>query len=972
MIFISYRKEDAGDLALSLADKLSGAFGEDSVFLDRYQIEPGDHWRENIDAALSKAAVVLAVIGPRWLATYDEFGQRRIDRDDDVLAYELSVSLVRHIRIIPLYVNGMKPLPAKAFPGRLAGLADQQGMEFDMVRDRNSLLTTLEHLPGLKLKSLTPGSNDAGEPSTRPRKPWCMPDSIGGLFKGRAEVLRELRDRILKDSAARANAAVPRQVIFGLGGIGKTRLAIEYAWQYEDCYSALLFAVADTPEQLRRSIAELTIPAILNLPEWKCPEEEIRVAAVFRWSSENPGWLLIIDNADDDRSVAAVQNLLASLRGGHVIITSRNSSWGGGKSVPKYELDVLPLEAAKTFLLERTNDERRKTPRDEIVALELARELGGLALALEQAGAYIQNRDGGLSFSDYLMRWREGRIQVLEWFNELIMHYPRSVAITWETTMRALKPGALTLFRILSWFAPDPIPRSLASSPDAFEIIKKAVQESGLKSEEIDPEQALSELIAYSMTKKIDEQGVACVALHRVVLKIMQERMTQEARGATVVAAAQLLVSFAPKDSYRPETWTDWRLLIPHAEAIWRVSETLPDQFWNIDLMKMFALYYLGQGRLEEGIPLQRKLLRLMQQRLQPDNPEIFTAKNDLALMLSDHSEEAQQLYREALAGREQFCSPESEDVGETLHNLGVSLRCTGNLEESETLLRRALSIFEKRSGPTHWRTLMAEYSLAMTLRAKGAIKEAQCLLESNVQKKELHLRRGHPDTLESVIALAEIYTEQGNKKAAAEIANRYMQALDSSGEFNSPLSLRKLALLFYVNGEYLRAEDLLRRALKADFQVPGNLCHLARILVVTDREEEARKAIAEAWQRRSLAPPYIVPRIIWFQLLFALLHHEDCGPAIGRLKSALEPDTAYSVWAMNPVLDYLKPLLLSETHSLLSKLVAAVSNPALLAELNSFELWRAQPPLPIESKIASLAPDTPTATERAASATLT
>jgi hypothetical protein len=95
---------------------------------------------------------VLAVIGPRWLKTYDdEYGQRRIDREDDVLAYEIWVSLMRlpKMKIIPLYVNGMKPLPAEALPARLAQLAKQQGIEqFDIARDLPQLESTLRDMFG--------------------------------------------------------------------------------------------------------------------------------------------------------------------------------------------------------------------------------------------------------------------------------------------------------------------------------------------------------------------------------------------------------------------------------------------------------------------------------------------------------------------------------------------------------------------------------------------------------------------------------------------------------------------------------------------------------------------------------------------------------------------------------------------------------------------------------------------------------
>jgi hypothetical protein len=623
MLFISYRKEEAGDLAWSLADRLKQQFGSDSVFLDRNQIAPGDRWREEIDRALSRAAVVLALIGPRWLTSYDEFGKRRIDRDDDVLAYELSVALSKPIPVIPLYFGGVKPLPDAAFPQRLVGLASKQGLEFDLARDFDRLCDGLAALPGLQRVAAMQAPAEGSTSAASANKPWCIPDSIGLMFKGRQEVIQSLRDTLIRGEGEQGDRAACRQVLSGLGGIGKTRLAIEYAWAFHDQYRASLFVAADNPDQMRRGMSELASPAILNLREWKDPDEQIRTAAVIRWLRANPGWLLIIDNADEKDSRDAVAELLPKLSGGHVLITSRYHRWSTA-FVKRTEIEVLSEESAKAFLLERTKDERRKMPNDEAVAGELARELGCLALALEQAGAYIQHREGGLSLADYLERWRRGRSHVRDWYDSALMHYEKSVAVTWETTMRALDAASLTLFRILAWFAPDPVPRSMIATPGALDTIQKSVEVSGTAVEEIDPEQALSELIAYSLTKKIDEEGIACVALHRVVLEITRDRMPKEVQSCTLAAAAEILVLFAPKESYRPESWMDWRLLISHAEEIWMRLSKLDEHYWNIELLKLLALYYMGQGRMDASIPLQRTLLRLIEQRLSPGRPRVI------------------------------------------------------------------------------------------------------------------------------------------------------------------------------------------------------------------------------------------------------------------------------------------------------------------------------------------------------------
>jgi hypothetical protein len=98
--------------------------------------------------------------------------------------------------------------------------------------------------------------------------------------------------------------------------VGKTRLAIEYAWRHASDYTALLFVSARSPVDLLATLAKLCNPLVLNLPEWNQPEEIIRLAAVFRWLGQNPGWLLILDNADTPEAAAEVEKTLPQLQGG--------------------------------------------------------------------------------------------------------------------------------------------------------------------------------------------------------------------------------------------------------------------------------------------------------------------------------------------------------------------------------------------------------------------------------------------------------------------------------------------------------------------------------------------------------------------------------------------------------------------------------------------------------------------------------
>ena len=279
MIFISYRKEDSTDLSWSLADKLAEHFGEASVFLDRHQIEPGDHWREEIDGALSNAVVVLAVIGPHWLTSYDEYGQRRIDRDDDFLAYELSRALERKIVIIPLYLHGLKPLPARAFPSRLAGLAGEQGMEFDIVRDLSALIAKLEKVPGLRKQDLSPGlKKDANLPVARELfhdlvKPFNFDEESRkhlAHFTGRKWVEDELDEWI----ARRRDSKV--FCLLGGPGIGKSAIACHWYHTRNDVI-AFHHCIHDDAEKKDPKRILLSIAAQIAA---RSPEYERRLCAL--------------------------------------------------------------------------------------------------------------------------------------------------------------------------------------------------------------------------------------------------------------------------------------------------------------------------------------------------------------------------------------------------------------------------------------------------------------------------------------------------------------------------------------------------------------------------------------------------------------------------------------------------------------------------------------------------------------------
>jgi hypothetical protein len=254
-------------------------------------------------------------------------------------------------------------------------------------------------------------------------KPIVPPyPSLGTLFKRRDAFLRRLRASLTRPDGG--TAAIAGRAVHGLGGVGKTRAAVEYAWAHRAEYTALALLDAETPEKLHASLAALVGP--LRLPEQAAPDEAARIEAALAWLNANPGWFLILDNIDTQPALDAANRLLGRLQGGHVVLTSRLAHFPRG--IEHLDLDVLTLDDAADFLLAATETGRHNAADDAGQARALAEELGQLALALEMAAATIEAR--GLGFAAYCRLWQGNRARVIGWADQKITGYHHAVAET--------------------------------------------------------------------------------------------------------------------------------------------------------------------------------------------------------------------------------------------------------------------------------------------------------------------------------------------------------------------------------------------------------------------------------------------------------------------------------------------------------------------------------------------------------------
>ncbi|MFM7926530.1 MAG: hypothetical protein ACKO9Q_02365, partial [Pirellula sp.] len=370
-------------------------------------------------------------------------------------------------------------------------------------------------------------------------KPQNLP-LVGSLFSGREEFLEQLR-RVLVNKPTHIAAVTAKQRIHGLGGVGKTRVAVEYAKRYSQEYTALLFITADSPSSLDRNLAKLCGALALNLPEKEAIEQEVQVAAAIRWLRENTGWFLIVDNVDTPEAAQAVQTLLQNLYSGHIVVTSRLSNWGD--AVQELALDVFSEQTAQEFLLKRTEGKRISSATDQADAGTLAAALGRLPLALEQAGAFIVKHRVG--FQSYLERWKQQESKVLEWHDPLNMKYPASVATTWQTSFERLTQDGRGLLNVLCWLAPDPIPRTMIDKLSSTD-----------DEQPIDVETGIADVAEYSLLRWTNDRYES-VEVHRLVEEITRYRLPDPDRVTWLQRALRMVNDFVPVEPncYDVRSW---------------------------------------------------------------------------------------------------------------------------------------------------------------------------------------------------------------------------------------------------------------------------------------------------------------------------------------------------------------------------------------------------------------------------------
>jgi tetratricopeptide (TPR) repeat protein/DNA-binding CsgD family transcriptional regulator len=710
------------------------------------------------------------------------------------------------------------------------------------VRSRTQAIACVNDL-GLLQSSVSPlpHSESRSHLSTQTR---FLPGR-NSFFLGREEVLARLRRQL---QASQTTVHSQPQAICGLGGVGKTQVALEYAYRHAQDYQSIFWTQAASRDTLAASF--LTIATMLHLPERNEQDQSVVIAAVKEWLRQNTNWLLILDNADD---LSLLPAFLPSSLSGHLLLTTRVMALG--KLASRIDIETLDLDNASLLLLRRAGllaldaSLAHAHPADWQAAVQLAQELGCLPLALDQAGAYLEETHCGLQ--QYLDLYRCHRSDLLRYRGGLSDDHPNSVTTTWSLSFTLIEQQsalAAELLRLCAVLHPESIPEAL---------FRQAAPQLGpvLALIETDPlafNQALALIQNSSLLQRNGREHT--LSIHRLVQAVLTDAMTDQEQEQWRRRALAALERVFPDMMH--QGWEQWELcshLLPHVLTVAASIDSQTQSLELASLLRKAADYLCQRAQYDQAEPLYRRALSLCEQMLGHDHPQVAFPLYGLAGIYREQGnyQRAEPLYQQALNLWEQTPAPAYPEITALLNDLAILYLEQGNLQRAEQLLHRALHLNEQIFGETHPEVAFPLTNLADLYREQKRYAEAEPLYQRALQIRDQALGSSHPQVAFPLSGLANLYCEQGRYAEAEPLYQRALTIRYQQRGAQHPEtadSLQEVARLHELRNQPEQALRLSQQALhireqRLGLQHPRTLetrSYCARLLRLCGHREDA------------------------------------------------------------------------------------------------------------------------------------
>ncbi|MDR2712895.1 MAG: tetratricopeptide repeat protein [Clostridiales bacterium] len=619
-------------------------------------------------------------------------------------------------------------------------------------------------------------------------------------FTGREEILEEIHNNFQTGQTVSL-----RQTVAGLGGVGKTQTAIEYAYRYAGDYNDIWWVNAENgPQEAYRDFAKskALLPA-LEEAGWPAVLE-----AVKNWFDQNEPFLFIYDNAED---FDLLTDCLPRFKG-HVLITTRQDHSPLGKSV---DITVFRQEEATAFISERLGCDEGKD------AAELAKRLGYLPLALEQAVAYITATHE--SCGDYLQLLEKYGNKLFDERASTVYGYAETVNTTWRISFDKIKSkSAKQLLNLCSYMAADKIPLSLLIKgldelPEPLRIDL---------ADKLSLINTVLELTRYSLVQK--KEGL--LSLHRLVQEVVRDGLAEDTQWLS--CCLDLAYAVFEYEWGNKQSMDAFSQNTPHILEIARQTEQILGD--NEEAQKKAAWLYneVGRGYNHEGqyqkaLKWYKMALAIKEDVLGTEHPDTATTYGNIAGVYGNLGEYAKALekYRKALAIYEKVLGMEHSDTAATYNNIASVYSNQGKYVKALEWHLKGLVIYEKVLGTEHPNTAVTYNSIAIVYHNQGKYDKALEWCQKALAIIEKVLGTEHPDTASTYNIIAGVYRQQGEYDKAMEWHRKALairKKVLSMEHPNTATTYNNIASVYCNQGEYEKALVLYRKALDIFKKVPG------------------------------------------------------------------------------------------------------------------------------------------------------
>ncbi|KAJ5684067.1 uncharacterized protein N7477_000412 [Penicillium maclennaniae] len=646
-------------------------------------------------------------------------------------------------------------------------------------------------------------------------------------FLGRQDELEKLWQHLHPTNVQSRKVAI----VHGLGGIGKTQIAIRFARNHKHDFTAIFWLSGKDRGTLLQSLSSIFLRLLeqSQITEPRNDEDvEQRAKHVLWWlaMAGNSRWLIIFDDVNQYSAVNGAPNaynigeFFPAADHGSILITSRLRGLTElGKSFLVNKLDnddaIRLLSQSSSFSPNNTIRGSKSNPD----TLALASHLDGFPLAITIAGAFM--RETGTSIAEYLQYYQESWPDLQLQSNPGRHYQQGNMLQTWMISYREIRkrdPNAAELLLFLArfdhqdiWYGliqssrhssnvPVWLERTISSWLTFTTSIKKLVDFSLLETKK--------EWGSYTMHPVVQDW---CIQLSSIDKSVDSTRLNELA----LISVGYTVPSSGERNSSRLQ-----ERLIPHANHV-RLRDWSSG---NIDIAVWKAFDGLGclysdQGKLKTAEEMYQRAFAGKEKALGPDHMSTLDTVNNLGLLYFNQGKlkEAEEMYQRALVGYEKALGPDHTSTLDTVNNLGFLYFNQGKPKEAEEMYQRALAGKEKALGPDHTSTLDTVNNLGFLYFNQGKPKEAEEIYERALVGYEKALGPDHMSTLTIVNNLSLLYFNQGKLKEAEEMYQRALVGYEKAlgPDHMSTLTIvNNLSLLYFNQGKLKEAEEMYERAL--------------------------------------------------------------------------------------------------------------------------------------------------------------